>query len=1130
MKPRKLSKTLLAAVLMLSLLVSVFPGFGIASVADAATWTHSYDVVQNTDSSVAYVDQANLKNDFQVYKYDFTNQNPYAYRDESLTAVAGYPKEMSADDLRNTTGTGYDNGYLNFCQTSNTWALTNVNENAKVSGDFDMEVEMVYNRVARVGFRSIVISPEKGKFNLYSADTATDPVNGLAITLTDNNANPRIGIAGAIDKSTVVYNNCNDRASDSQTALNSGSWGVLTSAGKANSVMGLCNVSNYKVAPGQGGEYVLHIQVKDGVVKVWPTSNPDVYVQVNLTEAFTGGYVSFAGHNAVSGEDSANFDDKDGAALVSLKWETAAEKAAREEAVFQAKNEFVYGTDGVFVRNETADNKSRLDLNPGFVSDFLVYRWEFPTNGTTLNGAPTLRSYFANGMEISTDNTSNKANNGYDAGYYSFVRVQADNESKTDGGYYGDLEWTGTAKTSQFLAAYTHRRTLAKTDDFYVEASFTAGEGDDVNTQAIMIAPKGEFAVTQDNVADKGILISHNPSSNWVSVAGAIKDYEVTNSATNGATSGNNNRWVAAATNKVAAQEYLGAVPTRDIPYINGTTTKATALITLCIEVKDGVLSIWNKADGRIVIKATLTDDWAGGNVSYVGSNFNRGSFAGLKLLVNPTEAADTFEYATDADTLLGFNGKRYPNNNLYITMENSDAILADAAAAYVADNYDFYYTDENGAVVKQDAVVGVGDGFNVNAAQSRPYSDSYLRFRRSGVAITGAMVPTMDTAVGNCASLFGSDFSAKVGFIFDPAADFGDYPQQALLGFRMGAAGDFSSEGAYLKATRGALSIVEGATETQLVDYSGLVDTRKVQVELDVKVEGTALTGTLTVGKQVYSITHTLTYDEAGFFAIGALNTTFVDSSLLELTLDEYASATTAANVGDGALTVNRADTDRAGYYKFIITATPDADAALKAGTLIAEDAEGKMVPKRVGFQTEETQGTQYVVYSKSDVTVAATFYKVTAGDENIAKIGTSVNTAAEGDEGYVGGGLRFVYHADIHQNAQGSPYYMTVDGAEKEVADFGAIVALKSTADALNGGLCYENKDAAYVQYRSVLDSGVYYDLCDSYAQFAIQVTNISLLNVEDEEITACGYILFADGTAVSTDAFTTSYAAEK
>ena len=66
--------------------------------------------------------------------------------------------------------------------------------------------------------------------------------------------------------------------------------------------------------------------------------------------------------------------------------------------------------------------------------------------------------------------------------------------------------------------------------------------------------------------------------------------------------------------------------------------------------------------------------------------------------------------------------------------------------------------------------------------------------------------------------------------------------------------------------------------------------------------------------------------------------------------------------------------------------------------------------------------------------------------------------------------------------------------------------------------------------IQYRSVLDSGVYYDLCDSYAQFAIQVTNISLLNVENEEITACGYILFADGTAVSTDAFTTSYAAQQ
>lgn len=1106
MKPRKLSKTLLAAVLMLSLLVSVFPGFGIASVADATTWDAEYVVDPNTDSAVTYKTQAAIEQDFKYYKWTYADQQA-AYKDSGLTVVTA-GETISGSNMWTKYDTK-DYGYLDFqvSKTVQTWAITNEVETKKVDTDFEMEITMPRGG-NRIGFRSIIISPEKGKFNL-NGTTAS----GLAIAIGDGGSNYRIGFAGAIDKTTAA------------------GTGVTAVTNKPNFSAGVLRAADATVyadiktvgIPAAGELFTVHVKVNDGVASIWDVDRPDVVLSVKLTDSFAGGYVSFAGH------DASDFDDQ-GTALAALKWKDVLSTAAQ----IQAQKDFPNVV--------TQNTKSTTDLTDDMKKYYEVYRWAVPCDSTVASGGdqitgdPILMTT-ANGADydyplaLDQAGVTNLYDGNYDCGYLSFNRKEKSNSTMFTIGEASrrasDLDWKQNAMN--FVNSFTHKRVLGADEDFYLEISAVVMNGNK-ESQGFMIAPAGEFAVSKTGT-DKGIFVQFK-NTHKLQIAGTLTENVVVEN--NGAQNRDTDcgPFVYLGDKAYRTNNSAGTVE-YDMTAKMGSTTKDAGVQTFCVLVKDGILSLWDKDNATFVTRVELSDAYTGGVVSYVGTGFHTGAFAGLYLTTDETKfpgydaSAATYSFAFD---------EAAGNYSLDETQVAAADALVDLYGTGVKQNS----VDGNTA-----GTDGAYDGGWVDAS----LAGAYMELKgATGVADNtnfGALVPKMTSKGGNVVSLFGSDFVADTSFRALGAFSGDNAGAKAVFGFRMAQAGNLYADGVYIEYDR--TGTLEGNNELQpvtvnLYEIKDGVAGEKTQLasfttsrnyphfpKLHVEVTGTALTGYLQLGYEKYDLAATLTYDAAGYLATGVIGyQTYVGGMDVDLT--ETADYAAAANVGDGALTVNRADTDRAGYYKFIITATPDADAALKAGTLIAEDAEGQMVPKRVGFQTEETQGTQYVVYSKSDVTVAATFYKVTAGNENIAKIGTSVNTAAEGDEGYVGGGLRFVYHADIHQNAENSPYYMTVDGVEKEIADFGAIVALKSTADALNGGLCYENKDAAYVQYRSVLDSGVYYDLCDSYAQFAIQVTNISLLNVENEEITACGYILFADGTAVSTDAFTTSFAAQQ
>ncbi len=1111
MKSRKLSKTLLAAVLMLSLLMSVFPGFGIVSSADTTTWDHSYAVTQNDLSSVTA--ETSPWADFVLYKWAHTG-NSDGYKDSVLgnnVEIAGGALKDNADQLRTSangnitinggTGSTNDNGYLNFALDNlKTWALFNTKEAAKVDTDFEMEVTM--EGTSRVGYRNVIITPEIGKLNVETANAT-----GLAIALTDDaTKGVRVYIAGAIDTTTLAYD------SVSVTSTTSQNFGINKSV--ANWVSAKLGGNNTTNGFGTTKNKTFRIQVKDGVVTVKDTAG-DYYMSVALSANFNGGYVAYAGTNAYFSATSVD----DGMALASIKWKDI----LSTEEEFQAKTEFDYD----ITQNTGTTN---LNLNPTFVSDFKVYRWEFPVASGVVNGAPTLRPAFADGLPISTAVASNRndqtTSSGFDGGYYSFVRYSADNDTKADGGKYGDLEWsTSASRTSNFLDSFTHGRVLGADEDFYLEMSMLADASGDANTQAIMIAPKGEFAVTQDGVAEKGVFIGVNAQNNWTTIAGAIDGSNfsdddlnlMVHSANNtNKTSGNWHRIARTADVAIASQVVLGgAIPT-DLTFYGNASNTVTAhqggVVTFCVLVEDGVMSVWNKADSTVMMKVTLADSYEGGAVSYVGSNFNRGAFAGMYLTTDktkfPAEAAGTYVYNTTSQDQTG------------------DAAADEAFQAYLNANYDLYVDG-----VKADDVCGSDAGWTADYI-SGSLMGNYLELKPltdADKASIGALVPKMASKGGNTATLYASDLEVETTLRLlrtDSGDAAGNLP---MIGLRMATAGDFTSDGVYVKYVRdnsnGKVVLVEvkdgvETAETELAS-TALHNTATVFPKLYVKLVGTALTGYVQYNYEKIDFSATVSYDEVGYVALGA-TTGRVMTDLLKVNLLEYADATTV----DG-IEVQRVDTDKAGEYKFKLTVAPEAGKALKIGSFLVNADGNTIVPVRDGFQDlENANGTEYTIYSKGDVTIEAEFYAPTENEPNIANYAMQINDTPAGEAGYQNGGLRFVFRADIQKNDEDGKYYMTIGGTPKAVKDFGILVATADTAGNLEGGLTYANKDAAYVKYTSVPTSGIYYDVCDAYADFSVQVTNIWEFGAEDTALSTRAYVLFEDDTYVQSEVATASY----
>ena len=198
-------------------------------------------------------------------------------------------------------------------------------------------------------------------------------------------------------------------------------------------------------------------------------------------------------------------------------------------------------------------------------------------------------------------------------------------------------------------------------------------------------------------------------------------------------------------------------------------------------------------------------------------------------------------------------------------------------------------------------------------------------------------------------------------------------------------------------------------------------------------------------------------------------------------------------------------------------VTVTPNAGFELKAGSLIAVDANGnRYVPTRVGFRNGGN-ASQYAVTTSVPVIFEMEFIKPTTANPNLGNVGISVNTEKCG--------VRFI--SRLNRTEENGVEYILLDGAKVAVKDYGMLIAAESTVGEgvlLTDELVAEN---SYVKKLSVRDRQIYFDFCEDYVDMSICVTNID--KVDDGasmKLVARAYVVTEDGTILYADMVGSTY----
>lgn len=286
--------------------------------------------------------------------------------------------------------------------------------------------------------------------------------------------------------------------------------------------------------------------------------------------------------------------------------------------------------------------------------------------------------------------------------------------------------------------------------------------------------------------------------------------------------------------------------------------------------------------------------------------------------------------------------------------------------------------------------------------------------------------------------------------------------------------------------------------TERATVDPDAYTWTAKQLVEEASKVDTTSYSG-----------------DVAGFTA--ALNA-----------LKDEVDTTVKIDIENGELTVNNSKAVEGDVVE--LTVAPEEGYVLKAGSLRAYDADGKVIgiPTRKGFR-ESTASNVYEYdtamdgYDTADgITFKGEYVKeseLTA--PNMGKIGSSVNT---GDDVQ---GMRNVYRMPITLESDGK-YYTSFGGDKAEVTSFGILLCTEKTYNRLGNVMEVGMNDQYLKEYDFINDeaaSKCRYDVCDSFEEVSVKVIGITEAGMEDTLIYTCGYIV-ADGQTYYTDATASCY----
>ena len=453
------------------------------------------------------------------------------------------------------------------------------------------------------------------------------------------------------------------------------------------------------------------------------------------------------------------------------------------------------------------------------------------------------------------------------------------------------------------------------------------------------------------------------------------------------------------------------------------------------------------------------------------------------------------------------------------------NALAAEVAAnldaeflAYYNSRYDLYYnnlTDYRKHTINQN--ISIGGAAYGNAI----YYNKWLQFggTKEGANTEfirfNSLVPKK-----NDVALFGKDVTARVEFRYE----YGD--AAAIIGFRMATPGKYVDgdgnllkDASFVRVTKGnGIYLYEGGVERQISDKTFSIT--EVIVELTVK--GDALSVKVkneSNNAVVAGGTATLQKTAQPGYVAATFAGNRMDLGDVSFTISDTAPIVDVAkDMVDGTIELlGRVDSDRAGYYKYLVKAVPDADCQLKIGSLTATNgAEVSLL--REGFQqAENLDSNTFAVYTKGDTVVSAEFFTPRTAEEIDRKV---LGTQKQAETG----GLRFISRFAIDHDGAGVAT-ANIDGKAVAVTDYGVLVAVESMlgTDALELATCKTNP---YVVKRSVKEEQVYYDYSSNYIDMSVKITGLAAPLYETLPIVSRGYLVLEGGTVVYTTVAKTTY----
>ncbi len=440
-------------------------------------------------------------------------------------------------------------------------------------------------------------------------------------------------------------------------------------------------------------------------------------------------------------------------------------------------------------------------------------------------------------------------------------------------------------------------------------------------------------------------------------------------------------------------------------------------------------------------------------------------------------------------------------------------------AKAYLNARYDAYYIDTD--FYKGSSLTDNGWGAEISAI----YGNRWLQFG----TLANTSLSLSDEPIDNHISLLvpkspvsgqylkADDFQLTWDVRLNDSKTFGT----AYLVFNMPEAGNigaaatsnaaiaFNSDLNAIKINSTQFMLWNGTEWVDLIPDGGYKGGNDVK-NLVITVQDGKLTGSIAKeGGTAQSFEATLTNTESGYFAIGRNCSGGLDFGKLSISgaEDAYKIATVERTEG-GKLTVERATTDVAGMYKYIVTATPSGSNQLQVGSLLAVDEAGETVypvAERAAFRSIEDTTAQYVFYADSDLRISAEFGVAReASDVSVGNLGTSINKDKVG--------LRFV--SRINVVSENGERYALIDGEKYELADYGMIFATKAGIDwgTANGkGTALElDSTNPYIKPVSVKEAAKYYDLCDDYMDISTSVIGLDRVGALSADIYARAYVV--------------------